>query len=348
MALAAAQWLGERHALHIAVRRGPLRDRFAAHGRLLRASPTMPLGWGGVRRWAIDATRSLLDGVRIALYVRRHGIEVVHTNSAVLLGPVIGARLAGVRAVVHVRELPPDLGSRVLFAILGRLAHTVVVVSSAVEAAFPAGGRARVVRLPDGIPVPPAPRPRNGFATPLRLCLIGTINGDGRKGQDIAIDAVERLRAQGVPARLELVGPVQHPADAEVLLERARVHGLDDVVRLAGVTDRIDDLLASTDILLSCARNEPLGLTLMEALVRETPVVATRVGGVPDIVRDGETGLLVAPEDPEAIAAAVAELAADPQRARRMAQRGRVDVAQRFDRDRGLQALECELVRAAR
>jgi len=348
MALAAAQWLGERHTLHIAVRRGPLRDRFATHGRLVRASPTMPLGWGGARRWALDATRSLLDGVRIALYVRRHGIEVVHTNSAVLLGPVLGARLAGARAVVHVRELPPDRRSKALFAILGRLADTVVVVSSAVEAAFPTGQRARVVRIPDGIPVPPAPGPRDGFAAPLRLCLIGTVNGDGRKGQDIAIDAVGRLRERGVPARLDLVGPVQDAGDAGVLIERARAQGLDEVVRLTGVSDRIDDLLASTDILLSCARNEPLGLTLMEALARETPVVATRVGGVPDIVRDGETGLLVAPEDPEAIAAAVAELAADPQRARRMAQRGRADVARRFDRDRGLEALERELVGAAR
>lgn len=346
MALAAAQRLGDRHALHIAVRRGPLRDRFAAHGRLLRASPTMPLGWGGAARFAIEAIRSLLDGMRIALYVRRHRIEVVHTNSAVLLGPVIGARMAGARAVVYVRELPPDRRSRALFAVLARLAHTMIAVSSAVDAAIPRC--ARVVHIPDGIPMPAEVPPRDEFASPLRLALIGTINGDGRKGQDIAIDALARLTAAGVPARLELVGPVQRPADAEGLRARARARGVAPDVHLAGVTDGVDDVLATTDILLSCARSEPLGLTLIEALARETPVVATRVGGVPDIVRDGDTGVLVAPEDPDAVAEAVAALAADPPRARAMAVRGRADVARRFDRARNLDALEVELVRGLR
>jgi glycosyltransferase involved in cell wall biosynthesis len=308
----------------------------------------MPLGWGGAWRWALDAVRSVLDGVRVAMYVRRHRIAVVHTNSVVLLGPVIGARQGGARAIVHVRELPPDRRTRVLFAVLARLAHTVIAVSSAVEAALPAGRRARVIRIPDGIPVPEHVPPRDGFGSPLRLCLIGTINGDGRKGQDIAIDAVARLRDRGVAARLELVGPVQARVDEEALRARARAGAVDDRVRLTGPSDRIDDVLADTDVLLSCARNEPLGLTVMEALARETPVVATRVGGVVDIVRDGETGVLVGPEDPQAIADAVADLAADPAQARRMAQRGRADVAQRFDRDRGLSALEDELVRVAR
>jgi glycosyltransferase involved in cell wall biosynthesis len=348
MALAAAQWLAGRHELHIAVRRGPLRDSFGACGTLLRASPTLPLGGGGAARWALDAARSVLDGVRIGIYVRRHRIAVVHTNSVVLLGPVIGARLGGARAVVYARELPRDRRSRALFAVLARLAHTVIAVSSAVEAALPSGRGVRVVRIPDGIPVPVVAPPRNGLHSPLRLCLIGTVNGDGRKGQDLAIDAVARLRDRGLSARLELVGPVQARADKDALLELARAHAVDDRVRLAGPSDRIDDVLAETDILLSCARSEPLGLTVMEALARETPVVATRVGGVVDIVRDGETGLLVAPEDAQALADAVAALAADPARARQMARRGRADVAQRFDRDRGLAALEDELVRAAR
>src|SRR4051812_39761371 len=83
-------------------------------------------------------------------------------------------------------------------------------------------------------------------------------------------------------------------ASAAALVARARACGVEDRVHLTGVSDRIGEVLAGSDILLSCARNEPLGLALMEAMARETPVVATRVGGVPDIVRDGQTGLLVA------------------------------------------------------
>ena len=181
----------------------------------------------------------------------------------------------------------------------------------------------------------------------MRLCLIGTINGDGRKGQDVAIDAVARLTEGDVDVRLELVGPIQQEASAAALAQRAAARGVADRVRLAGVSDRVGDILASSDILLSCAHSEPLGLTILEALARETPVVATRVGGVPDIVRDGETGVLVAPGDPAAVSAAVRELVADPARARAMAERGRIDVARRFDRTDALRALEAELARAA-
>lgn len=345
MALAAAERLAARYELHIAVRRGPLRDRFATHGRLLRASPTMTLGWGSRRRWLAQAARSLVDGLRIALYVRRHDIRAVHTNSTVLLGPVLGARLAGVPAIVHARELPEDRRARLLFGLLGGLADTIVAVSGAVEAAFPRPRRAQVVRIHDGIPIPSDVVPgRAAFHSPVRLCLIGTVNGDGRKGQDIAIDTLARLRASGVAARLELVGPVQEEASATALRRRARELGVDEHVHLAGVATHIDDVIAASDIVLSCARNEPLGLTLMEALARETPVVASRVGGVPEIVRDGVTGVLVPAEDPDATALAIARLVADPAAAAAMARRGRADIAERFDRARGLQALEAELV----
>jgi hypothetical protein len=345
MALAAAERLAGRYALHIAVQRGPLTERFATHGRLLRASPTMTLGWGSRRRWALQAARSVLDGVRIAGYVRRHGIQAVQTNSTVLLGPVIGARLAGVPVVVHARELPPDRRARVLFALLGALADTVVAVSGAVEATFASARRARVLRIHDGIVIPPPRRPQGLFHEPVRLCLIGTVNGDGRKGQDVAIDAVARLAADGVGAVLNLVGPIQEKASAVALRQRAQALGIGDRVRVTGPSDRIHDVIRSSDILLSCARSEPLGLTVMEALAHETPVVASCVGGVPEIVRDGETGLLVAPDDAAGTAAAIVALLADPDRARAMARRGREDVAARFDRGRALAALEDELAR---
>jgi glycosyltransferase involved in cell wall biosynthesis len=347
MALAAADWLAERYDLHIAVCHGPLRDRFGADGRLLRASPTMPLGWGSRRRWLLCLARSLLDAARVALYVRRHRIRVVHVNSTVLLGPLLGARLAGAAGVLHARELPPDRRARALFALLGACADTVVAVSSAVEAAFAGARRADVVRVADGIVIPPRGPSRDGFASPLRLCLVGTVNGDGRKGQDIAIDALARLAERGLAARLELVGPIQREDDAAALLRRAHERGVGAAVGLSGVSEHVGAVLAASDILLSCARSEPLGLTIMEALAHETPVVATRVGGVVDIVHDGETGLLVAPGDADAVAAAVAQLARDPARARTMAARGRQDMIRRFDRDRGLRALEAELDRHA-
>jgi glycosyltransferase involved in cell wall biosynthesis len=345
MALAAAERLAPSYDLHIAIARGPLTSRFEAFGRKLRACPTMTFGWGSASRWGLQAARSVIDAVRIAGYVRRHRIRAVHTNSTVLLGPVLGARLARVPVIVHARELPSDARSRLLFRLLGALADTVVVVSGAVEAAFP-GARARLVRISDGIDVPAAPVRASSFHKPVRLCLIGTVNGDGRKGQDIAVEAVAALAARGVPARLSLVGPIQEASSAEALKAQAAALGVEDSVEVTGPSDRIDDVIAAHDILLSCARMEPLGLTVMEALARDTPVVASRVGGVREIVRDGETGILVPAEDPEATAEAIVALLGDPDGTRAMARRGREDVAARYDRTAGLAALEAEVAGA--
>jgi glycosyltransferase involved in cell wall biosynthesis len=69
----------------------------------------------------------------------------------------------------------------------------------------------------------------------------------------------------------------------------------------------------------------------MEAMAREKPVVATRVGGVPEVVADGNTGVLVQPGDPAALAEGIEALLRDPERAHQMGQRGRRRVAERFD-----------------
>ena len=345
MALAAAERLAQRYELHIMVPKGPLRERFADYGTILRSSPTMTFGWGTVKRWLGQAARSQLDAVRIAAYIRRHGIRAVYVTSTVLVGPVIGAKVAGVPVVVHARELPPDRRARIVFATQATLADTVITVSDAVDRGFGPNRQARFVRIYDGIQIPPSPAPTNGFHTPVRLLLIGTVGGDGRKGQDIAVAALAELVGAGVLARLELVGPIPDELSGHAVRDHAQTLGVGDSVVLAGPTDRIAEFITDTDILLSCARDEPLGLTLMEALVLGRPVVASAVGGIPEIVRNGDTGILVPPEDPAAVAEAVRALLADPGAAREMARKGRSDVALRFDRNRGLDALQNELER---
>ena len=114
------------------------------------------------------------------------------------------------------------------------------------------------------------------------------------------------------------------------LRREADARGLNGSVRLRGETDGIDAALDGADILLLTSRGEGTPLVLMEALARLTPVVASAVGGVPEIVTDGETGLLVPPADAGALAAAVARMAADPAAARAMAARGRRHVEARF------------------
>ncbi|MBM3149983.1 MAG: glycosyltransferase family 4 protein, partial [Chloroflexi bacterium] len=95
--------------------------------------------------------------------------------------------------------------------------------------------------------------------------------------------------------------------------------GLGHRVVMAGYREDIPEVLAAMDVLANSPRSrEGLSVAILEALAAGRPVVATRVGGIPEIVLDGETGLLVAPEDPRALADAVVRLVSDRELAARL------------------------------
>ena len=113
------------------------------------------------------------------------------------------------------------------------------------------------------------------------------------------------------------------------LIARCREERLDDVVTFLGRREDVPDILAALDVAVQCSLSENYGGTI-EALLMERPTVATRVGGMPETIRHGETGLLVPARDPEALAAAILELLADRGRAQAMARAGRALMLERF------------------
>ncbi len=113
------------------------------------------------------------------------------------------------------------------------------------------------------------------------------------------------------------------------LIARCREEHLDDAVSFLGRRDDIPDILSALDVAVQCSLCENYGGTI-EALMMERPTVATRVGGMPETIRHGETGLLVPPRDPEALAAAILELLGDRPRALAMARAGRALMLERF------------------
>ena len=280
----------------------------------------------------------------MAALIRRRGVELVITNSSVCVAPVLAARLVGVPVVVHARDVPKSRLAPLVLALHGKLADTVIVIADGLAPYFRADARTRVVRIVDGITMPAPPsRPRNAIGSPLRLCLVGGI--DPRKGQDVGVAALARLRARGIPATLELVGRELDERFTATVRADARRLGVGDDVEFVGEVQDIGPYLDRADIVIAPSRGEWTPLVLMEALAHGKPVVASSVGGVPDVVHDREFGLLVPPERPAELADAIAELLSDPAGAAAMARRGRRHIDDGYRIEHTLAGLQIEVDR---
>jgi glycosyltransferase involved in cell wall biosynthesis len=141
-----------------------------------------------------------------------------------------------------------------------------------------------------------------------------------RKGHRTLLEAARRLKAQGLPMKYYLAGAGSLRKSLE---EKSIQLGLKEEVEFLGFVYDIPAFLTKVDIFVLPSLFEGLGVSALEAMAAAKPVVASRVGGLPELVVDGVTGFLVAPQDAEALAGAVAKLAADRALARRMGQSGR-------------------------
>ena len=152
-----------------------------------------------------------------------------------------------------------------------------------------------------------------------------------RKGHHVLLDAVPSVLEAQSRARFVLFGrgPLLESVEA-----RIREEGLSRAVSLPGFRDDLPGLLPCLDVLVHPALMEGLGIILLQASAAGVPIVATRAGGIPEAVADGETGLLVPPEDPAALAEALASLLSHPQRARAMGSAGRRRVLEEFSVDK--------------
>jgi glycosyltransferase involved in cell wall biosynthesis len=146
-----------------------------------------------------------------------------------------------------------------------------------------------------------------------------------RKGVDNVIRGLARLRAsRGIAARLLVVGgesrdpdPARTPEIGR-LMGVARAEGVADAVTFVGSRGRqeLRDYYNAADVFVSTPWYEPFGITPLEAMACGTPVVGSAVGGIKSTVLDGETGFLVPPNDPDALASRLADVLGDPARGR--------------------------------
>lgn len=153
------------------------------------------------------------------------------------------------------------------------------------------------------------------------------------KGHDIALEALAAVRSR-LPVRLVIVGP-EDTGWARQIRARATALGLNDLVEFQGLRNDLAAAFAQFDVVLSPSRREALSLTLIEAAAAARPSIAADVGGIPEVVVHEQTGLLVPPDDPDALARAILRLGMDPQLRARLARCAR----ERYEKDFTIDAM---------
>ena len=149
--------------------------------------------------------------------------------------------------------------------------------------------------------------------------IVGNVGAldNGQKGQEYIIEVARRLASSHPELQFLLVGG---GADEAMLRELA--NGLDNVA-FSGWVDNVGDHLAAFDLFILPSNKEGIGGILLDAMDKALPIVASRVGGLPEIVKDGENGILIAPRSPDQLEAAILRLYDDPDLRRAMGARGR-------------------------
>jgi glycosyltransferase involved in cell wall biosynthesis len=291
---------------------------------------------------------------RAAIDMGAAGVDHVHchfANHPALAGWLIH-RLVGIpySFTAHGSDLHVD---RTMLPTKVREAAFVVTISadnrSVIEKTAGEAAEGKVDVIHCGVdPKAFAPSDR-AAAGPLRIVAVGTLHEV--KGQIHLIEACRLLAERGVAVTCRFIGD---GPDRAALQARIEQYALGDSVALAGrmTTDAVAAELAAADVLVAPSvptrggKREGIPVVLMEAMAAGLPVVASRLSGIPELVTDGVSGLLVPPGDDAALADALASLAADPAVRARLGAAGRETVMRDFDVDRNAAALSDRIRRS--
>jgi glycosyltransferase involved in cell wall biosynthesis len=303
-----------------------------------------PLAVARRRYWRIRNLASYVLALRraaaeIRAAAREIGAELIHVNTTAILAGALVGRPRGARLVWHVHEMVirPRPIALLMRALPALSAGRVIAVSEAVARHLIAPGplRRRVVVIRNGIvDRAPVPEGDTGRGRPL-IAFIGRLNG--WKGYELFIDAAARLaRRHPVGFGVAIAGgtPPGEEWRADDLAKRIEVAGLADQAEILGQVDDVADLLERVDIVVvPSIRPDPFPTVILEAMRAARPVVASRHGGAPEMLEDGVSGLLVAPNDPDALAASLEQLIADPALRRRLGAAARERFIKEFVED---------------
>jgi glycosyltransferase involved in cell wall biosynthesis len=287
-------------------------------------------GRGADPRWVLELRR----------FVRHTRIDLVHIHSPMVAALARPALLAMRQrpAVVYTEHNSWDCyaaATRFANAATYALDDAQLAVSAAAARSVATPFQRNVEVLTHGIDVQSVARRRSlrdekraelGVGSDV-IVVITVANLRHEKGYDVLLDAAAVALAKRADLLFLSVGHGQLASEME---DRRRELGLGERFRFLGFRDDVHGLLAAADVFCLASRHEGLPVALMEAYAIGLPVVATRVGGLPEVVEDGGSGVLVEPDDPDALAHAILAVAADESRRRKLATRA-AELAGHFD-----------------
>jgi len=294
-----------------------------------------------VRRWRSWSARLALPLAvsRLARLARGADVFYACTLSSFPYCLLAG-RIARVPQVVHVYSSYVD---RAVYRkhLLGRARHVVAPSADSLTLArtalggFAPGTRTHVVYngmdLDRIARAATAPVPGGLDGAGPRVGMVGNL--DARKNPALLVEALARVRATVPAARALLVGAFRDPAYEASVRGRIAALGLDGAVTVTGFLANPFPVVRALDVLVHPATRDPFPLALLEGMALARPIVASAVGGIPEMIEDGASGVLVPADDADRLADAVTTLLRDPAARARLGAAARERLASRFSRE---------------
>jgi glycosyltransferase involved in cell wall biosynthesis len=296
----------------------------------------------GIKVHMIGSKRGLTPAtlVRLRRLIRRELIDLVHAHL-----PTMGivARIASPVPVVYTEHNMAE-SYRPMTRTVNRLTYgrnaAITAVSGAVAGSVGAWPGPAVSVIPNGVSVTvdeagAAEARKELMLAPTDLMVAHVGNIRPGKGHDVLIDAAAILLERLPSVTVVSIGGEKFPGDLDRVRNRVIDLGLEERIRFMGRRPEALNFVAAADIFVNPSSVEGLPVAILEAMALGRPVVATSAGGVPGIVKDGETGYLVEPDEPEALAGAMERMLNDPFAAESMA----ATAQQMVERDYGLEPM---------
>ncbi|MCD4780914.1 MAG: glycosyltransferase family 4 protein [Candidatus Omnitrophica bacterium] len=296
----------------------------------------------------VHPLKDLLALYKIYRYLKKNSYDIVHTHSS--KGGIIGrwaAKLAGVPVIIHtphghiyygyfnafltrififIEQLTAGLTDKIItLTNLGTKEHLDFKIAPA----------DKFVTIYSGIHIPDYQASKQGkqkvrekFQLKPGHMIIGSVARlDPIKGNDILLEAFFRLQQEFPDCYLLLVGSgSQQP----MLEERCKEWRIQDRVIFCGYQKNVADLINAMDIFVLASRNEGMGRVLLEAMACQKPIVASRTGGIPELIDDNKNGILVTPQQPEELYSALSQLLRQPDLRRQLGRTGFQRVNEKF------------------